>query len=199
MLKQQRRGHRVTVQTLWGAPNYLRGTEIARWDHCHQIWLTRQKFKCHKSGSIWLLWRVNSLKVTLSTDHNSGTISGAFSVAARSRTGTGTQLSPQMKLWLQSSMKCQMSISSSLCHHLIMGLTPPASQIPSCVGSHHALYTLLQKLHLSSNWPVSLFYKICAPGVFFLLSPTLSALWTTLISSSYPVFSSLLFYYSILC
>lgn len=150
-----------------------------------------------QSGSIWLLWRVNSLNVTLSTDHNSGTISGASSVAARSRTGTGTQLCPQMKLWLQSRMKCQVSISSSLCHNLLMGLTPPASQIPSCVGSTHALYTLLQKfVFILASFP---FYKICAPGVFFLLFLTLSALWTTLISSYYPVVSSLLFYYSMLC
>lgn len=47
MLKQQRRGHRVTAQTLWGAPSYLRGSEIPRWHHCGQVWLTRLKFKCH--------------------------------------------------------------------------------------------------------------------------------------------------------
>lgn len=40
-----------------------------------------------------------------------------------------------------------------------MVLTLPASQIPFCVESNHALHTLLPKKHLSADWPVPLFIK----------------------------------------
>lgn len=60
---------------------------------------------------------------------------------------------------MQSRMYCQVSISSSLCCHLIRGLTAPAPQIPPFVGSNHALHILLEEIHLSPDCLVSLFIK----------------------------------------
>lgn len=160
-----------------------------------------------QSGSVWLLWRVNSLNVTLNTDQSSGTISGAFSVASSQQGqglvhAKGKQLSPQMKLWLQTVI-CQVSISSSLCHHLITGLTLPASQVPSCVGSNHALYTLLKKIHLSPDRPVSLFIKSVLLVSFsfcpLLFLPFDLHSFPPIIQLSLPFFFTTPFYISILC
>lgn len=154
------------------------------------------------------LKRVSSLNVTLNADHSSGTTSEAFSVAPSQRGqrlvhAEGTQLSPQMNLRLQSRMNCQVSTSSSLCHHLKMSLTPLASPIPSCVGPNHALYTLLPKIHLSPDRPVSLFIKSVLLVSFsfcpLLFLPFELHSFPPIIHLSIPFFFTIPFYISILC
>lgn len=142
----------------------------------------------------------------MSTDHNlkhhfSVLFYGAFSREAKDwvqglGTGEGIQLSSRMVLGLHSRMYCQVSLSSSVCHHLIMGLTPPVPQFPPRVGSKHALYILLEKLHLSPDCQVSLFKKFVLLVSLFLLS------FCTLNHTNFllfPVVSPLIFCYSVLC
>lgn len=207
MLKQQRQGHQVTVQTPWGEPSYMRGLEIPRWDHCSQLWLTRLKLKCHSQ----VLFDFSEESTALMSHWTQTTAQAPFqghslwhlpSKVKDWYTQKGKQLSPQMKLWLQTVI-CQVSISSSLCHHLITGLTPPASQVPSCVGSNHALYTLLKKIHLSPDRPVSLFIKSVLLVSFsfcpLLFLPFDLHSFPPIIQLSLPFFFTTPFYISILC
>lgn len=162
-----------------------------------------------QSGSVWLLWRESAALMSHWTQttaqaplqrhflwHLPSEVNDWYTQKAHNcphRWSCDCSLG-----W---TAKCP--LSSSLCHHLIMSLTPLASPIPSCVGPNHALYTLLPKIHLSPDWPVSLFIKSVLLVSFsfcpLLFLPFELHSFPPIIHLSVPFFFTIPFYISILC
>ena len=96
-------------------------------------------------------------------------------------------------------MYCQVSISSSLCHHLVMGLTPPAPQILPRVGSC-SVHTVRKNTFVSrlSSFPFIKSVLLVSFSFFPLLFlPFELHSFPPIIQLSLPSFFTIVFYVSI--